>query len=158
MYCAQNNRIYCSDCNKSYIPNSYSNHLKSKGHNIYVMKKRCCSCDNHVTHSNNHDITCNMKKLSHESSDNMKTVFSNVKIIPKNKQTKAKNIDKYKHIDPDVLLTKFRKLYTGNYCDSEPITEAKAMLRELYRAKWITWGEYIFYLDRYIHIYDKDEN
>ena len=31
MYCAQNNRIYCSDCNKSYIPNNYSIHLKSKG-------------------------------------------------------------------------------------------------------------------------------
>ena len=39
MYCAQNNRIYCSDCNKSYIPNNYSNHLKSKGHYINVMKK-----------------------------------------------------------------------------------------------------------------------
>ena len=38
MYCAQNNRIYCSDCNKSYIPNNYSNHLKSKGHHINVMK------------------------------------------------------------------------------------------------------------------------
>ena len=38
MYCARNNRIYCSDCNKSYIPNLYSNHLKSKGHNINVTK------------------------------------------------------------------------------------------------------------------------
>ena len=39
MYCVQNNRIYCCDCNKSYIPNNYSNHLKSKGNYINVMKK-----------------------------------------------------------------------------------------------------------------------
>ena len=81
MYCAQNNRIYCSDCNKSYIPNNYSNHLKSKGHNINVMKKCCCSCDNGITHSNNRDLTCNMNKLSLESNDSIKTDFSNVKNI-----------------------------------------------------------------------------
>ena len=83
MYCAQNNRIYCSDCNKSYIPNNYSNHLKSKGHNINVMKKCCCSCDNGITHSNNHDLTCNVNKLSLESNDSIKTDFSNVKNILK---------------------------------------------------------------------------
>ena len=139
MYCAQNNRIYCSDCNKSYNPNNYSNHLKSKGHNINVMKKRCCSCDNDITHCNNPDLTCSMNKLSFNSNDHIKTDFSNVKNIPKNEQTKEKNIDKYKNIDPDVLLSKFRKLYTGNYCDIESITEAKAMLRELCRVKGITW-------------------
>jgi len=85
-----------------------------------------------------------MNKLSVKSDGNIKS-----------EQTKEKNIDKYKNIDPDILLVKFRKLYTGDYRDSESITEAKAMLQELYRVKGITWGEYIFYLDRYIY---KNEN
>ena len=123
MYCAQNNRIYCGDCNKSYIPNNYSNHLKSKGHSISVMKKQC----------NNNDLTCCMDKISLTSNDNVK------------------NIDKYKNIDPDILLVKFRKLYTGNYHDSESIREAKAMLQELYRNKGVTWPEYVFYLNSYIN-------
>ena len=42
MNCAQNNRIYCGDCNKSYFPDNYSNHLKSKG-NINGRKKRGCT-------------------------------------------------------------------------------------------------------------------
>ena len=62
----------------------------------------------------------------------------------------VKKFEKYKNIDPDILLAKFRKLYTGNYRDSESISEAKAMLQELYRTKGVTWAEYIFYLDRYI--------
>ena len=136
MYCAQNNRIYYSDCNKSYIPNNYSNHLKSKGHYINVMKKQC---NNDITHCDNSDLTSCMNKVSLTSNDNVK------------------NIDKYKNIDPDVLLAKIHKLYTGNYHDSESIREAKAMLQELYRNKWVTWAEYIFYLDRYINK-DRDEN
>ena len=154
MYCAQNNRIYCSDCNKSYIPNNYSNHLKSKGHYINVMKK---SCNNDITHCDNHDLTCSMNKLFLKSNDCLKTDFSNVKIIPKNEQTKEKNIDKFENIDPDILLVKFRKLYTGNYHDSESISEVKAMLHELCRNKGVTWAEYIFYLNNYINK-DVDEN
>ena len=112
MYCAQNNRIYCSDCNKFCIPNNYSNHLKSKRHYISVMKKQC---DKDITHC--------YKNVSLTSNDNVK------------------NFEKYKNIDPDILFAKFRKLYTGNYRDSESISEAKAMLQELYRIKGITWGE-----------------
>ena len=81
-----------------------------------------------------------MDKLSLTSNDNVKK-----------EQTK----EKYKNIDPDILLVKFRKLYTGNYYDSESIREAKAMLHELYRNKVVTWGEYIFYLNSYIN---KDVN
>ena len=58
MYCVQNNRIYCSDCNKSYIPNNYSNHLKSKRHNFNVMKKQY-----------NNNLTCCMNKVPHTSND-----------------------------------------------------------------------------------------
>ena len=130
MYCTQNNRIYCSDCNKSYIPNNYSNHLKTKGHYNNVTKKQC---NNDIIHCDNNDLTCCVNKLPLTSNNNVK------------------NIDKYKNIDPDVLLVKFRKLYTGNYHDSESIREAKAMLQELYRNKGLTWAEYIFYLDRYIN-------
>ena len=143
MYCVQNNRIYCSDCNKSYIPNNYWNHLKSKGHYINVMKKQC---DKDITHYDNNNLTCCMDKLSLTSNDNVKN-------IPKKEQTK----EKYKNIDPDILLVKFRKLYTGNYYDSESISEAKAMLHELYRNKVVTWAEYIFYLNSYINK-DVDEN
>ena len=76
MYCAQNNRIYSSDCNKPYIPNIHSNHLKTKGHNINVMKKRCCSCINDITQSNNHDLTCSINSLSVKSDADIQTDFS----------------------------------------------------------------------------------
>ena len=141
MYCAQNNRIYCSDCNKSYIPNYYSNQLKYKVHNINVMQKRCCSCNNDITHSNNHDLTSFMNKVSLKLNDNIKTDFSNVKNIPKNEQTKEK------FIDSDILLLKFQ-----NYHDSKSIREAKAVLQKLYRVMRITWGEYVFCLDGYAYI------
>ena len=70
---------------------------------------------------------------------------------------KQKKIILIKNIDPDVLLVKFRKIYTGDYRDSESIREAKAMLQDLYRNKGITWAEYIFYLERFINK-DEDEN
>ena len=58
MYCAQNDRIYCNDCNKSYAPNNYSNHLKSKAHIINVKKKCCSNFDTAITQDNNHNSTC----------------------------------------------------------------------------------------------------
>ena len=62
MNCAQNIRIYCGDCNKSYFPDNYSNHLKSKG-NINGRKKRGCTRNIDITHSNNHYLKCCMNKL-----------------------------------------------------------------------------------------------
>ena len=147
MFCAQNNRIYCSDCNKSDIPNNYSNHLKSKGHYISVMKKQC---NKDIGHCDNNDLTCCMNKVS-------LTSYDNVKKFPKNEQTNEKTFEKYRNIDPDVLLAKFCMLYTGNHHDSESISEAKAMLQELYKDKGVIWAEYVFYLDRYI-TKDMDEN
>ena len=79
MYCAQNNSLCCSDCNKSYVLNKYSNHLKTKKHSINVMKKRCCSCNNDITHSNNPNLTCSMNSLSFKSVVDLQTEFSNVK-------------------------------------------------------------------------------
>ena len=140
MYCAQNNRIYCSDCTKSYIPNNYSNHLKSKGHNINVLKKRCCSCDNN-------NLTCSVNKLSLKSDDSIKTNFSDyqntteakitidnlVKSVLKEKQTKEKNIDKYKNGDPSTLLKLFMKNFSWNCTDDESFEDAKSLSKELQR-------------------------
>ena len=138
MYCAQNNRIYCSDCNKSYIPNNYSNHLKSKGHNINVMKKRCCSCDNDITHCNNHELPCSMNSLSLEANDTIKNII-------KSEQHKKKDVNS--DISSDILLLKLR-----NYHDRESITEARAVLQKLYKVMGITWGEYISCHDGYAFI------
>ena len=75
MYCAENNRFYCIDCKKSFTPYNYSNHLKSKGHYINVMKKQC---NNDITHCDNHDLICSMNKVPFESNNSIKTDFSNV--------------------------------------------------------------------------------
>ena len=40
MYCVQN-RISCGVGNKSFTANTYSNHLKSQGHVINVLKDHC---------------------------------------------------------------------------------------------------------------------
>ena len=97
MSCAQNNGIYCSDCNNSYIPNNYSNQLKSQGHKINVMKKRCCTCNNAITHSNNHDLTCSMKKVCLESNKNKKKQnFQTLKIFQKMSKQKKKILIKIK--------------------------------------------------------------
>ena len=105
MYCAQNNRFFCNDCNKSYIPNNYSSHLKSKGHINNVKKKRCAT-----TQDNNHNITCCLDKISLKSDDNIKIDFSdnqktaktkitidNLVRSVKDKQLKEKKIDKNKN-------------------------------------------------------------
>ena len=84
------------------------------------MKKRCCSCNNDLTLSNNHDLACNSSKLSLKSDVDIQTDILNGKNIIKSEQTK----DKY--IDSDILLLKFR-----NYLDSESITEAKTLLQNL---------------------------
>ena len=129
MYCAQNNRIYCGDCNKSYITNNYSNHLKSKGHHINVMKKQC-SCNN--------DLTCIMNKLSVESNDIVKTDFSNIKKIKS---------DQTKHNGSEILL-----LRLCNQQDRELIIEDKVVLEKLYSVKGITLGEYVFCQGEYVYI------
>ena len=40
IYCVQD-RIYCGVCNKSVIPDNYSNHLKSQGYVNNVLKNHC---------------------------------------------------------------------------------------------------------------------
>ena len=105
------------------------------------MKKPCCSCDNDITHCNKHQLMCCINKLSLMSNDSIKTVFSNVKKIPKNEQTKEIVIDS------DILLL---KLY--NYCGSESIIEAKSVRQKLNSVLGLTLGEYVCCHDGYAYI------
>ena len=144
MYCAQNNRYYCSDCSKSYIPKNYSNQLKTKRHNINVMKKRCCSCNNDITHSKNHDLTSSMSKLSLKSDVDIQTepsdkqdcsrrkiTFDNiVRSIPKSERAE-KNVDQYKNTAPHILLDFFRRKLGAGYFVSESIVDGLEILHEL---------------------------
>ena len=111
MYCAQNNRIFCSDCNKSYTPNNYSNQLKSKAH-INAKKKCCSNFDTAITQDNNHNSTCCLDNLSLKLDDNMKIDFTynqnNQKKHTKTKKpidnldrsvSKVINIDKIENVD-----------------------------------------------------------
>ena len=140
------NRIYCHDCNRSYIDSNYSNHLRSQGHIDNLMKKRCCSCDSTITQykscCNNHDITQLVSKLSLKSNDNTQIDFSN------KQDNTRKQSNKYNNIDPDILLEIYRKKYSGCNKDKESIVEARAILSELYRIDAITWREYIEFLYR----------
>ena len=99
------------------------------------MKKRCCSCNNDITHSNKHDLTCSMSKLSLKSDVDIQTDFSikqdcsvrkvtidnSVRYIPKSEQAEEKSIDKYKNTAPYILLDFFRRKHRAGYFDSESI-------------------------------------
>ena len=69
MSCVKNS-IYCHDCNRSYLDINYQTHLRSQGHIIFAMKRRCYSCNSAITRSkiccNKHDLACCMSKLSLE--------------------------------------------------------------------------------------------
>ena len=87
--------------------------------NCNVMKKHCCSC-------NNHDIVC----CSLKSDVGVQTDISD-------KQT---NI--HKNIDPNILIELSGKYYSGWYNGDQSIAEAKAILGELRRVKAITCEQY----------------
>ena len=118
--------------------------MKSKGHINNVNKKRCCSCDTVIRQDNNHNITCCLDQLSIKSDDNITIDFSDkqktkitldnlVRSVSKGKQTKEKNIDKYKNIDPMTLLKLFMKNFSWNCADDESFEDAKSLLKELQR-------------------------
>ena len=87
------NRIYCHDCNRSYLDRIYSNHLRSQGHNNNVMKKHCCSYNSAITRDklccNNHDLTCCKSELYFRSADNTQRDFSD----KQNSTGRKKSID-----------------------------------------------------------------
>ena len=127
MYCVKN-RIYCHDCDRSFIDSKYPNQLRSQGHIDNVMKNRCCSC-------NNHDLVVCIEKLSLKSDVDIQANFS-VEQVRSKKQTKQTN--NYKNIDPNVLIDLFTKNYIGCYNGDETIAEAKAFLGKLRRVRPIT--------------------
>ena len=69
MYCVKN-RIYCHDCNSSYIDSNYSNHLRSRGHIDNVIKKQC----------DNNNLTCCMDKLSLTEQTKTEIIYLNNKM------------------------------------------------------------------------------
>ena len=54
--------------------------MRSHGHILNVMKKRCCSCNSAITRNNlccnNHDLECCISKLTFKSDDNTQIDFS----------------------------------------------------------------------------------
>ena len=100
MYCFKK-RIYCHDCNRSYIDSNYPNYLRSKGNLNNVMKKRCCSCNIATTQEklccNDHDLTCCISNLSLNSDSIIEIDFTD------------NQSDRYKNIDPYLLLKLSKK-------------------------------------------------
>ena len=82
-----------------------------------------------------------MNSLSLKSDVDIQTDFSNVKNFSKSEHIKQKDIGS------DILLFKIR-----NHHDSEPFTEAKAVLQRIHRVMGITWGEHVSCHDGYAHI------
>ena len=60
------------------------------------------------------------------------TIDNSVRYIRKSERTKEKNIDKYKNIDPNVLLEIYRKNYSDRYNDKELIVEDVAVFAEFF--------------------------
>ena len=120
------------------------------------MKKRCCGSNIVVTQNklccNNCDLACCISKLSLKPDDNTQIDFSgkqnhtrrkitidnSVRYVPRSEQTKEKDIDRYKNVDPSILL----KLFLKKHLDVEWIREAKLVLDELRRVSVISCEQY----------------
>ena len=58
------NVLCCNDCNRSFLDRNFSNHLRSQGHIVNLMKKRCNSViPRYKLYCNNHDLTCCMYRM-----------------------------------------------------------------------------------------------
>ena len=113
MYCDKN-RIYCHDCNRSYIDSNYSNQLRSQGHIDNVMKKHCCSC---------------VSKLSLKSDVGIQTDFS-------------EKLDTVIGVDPDILIEKFKSFWSKPFKTENDFDEVEMILDEFLRIKLITIKQY----------------
>ena len=106
MYCIKN-RIYCHDCNRSYIDSNYSNHLRSQGHIINVMKKHCRSF---------------VSKLTLKSDVGIQTDFS-------------EKLDSITDIDLNILVEKFKSLRDKIFKTENDFDEIDLILDEFLRKK-----------------------
>ena len=103
------NRIYCHDCNRSYIDSNYSNHLRSQGHIDNVMKKHCCSC---------------VSKLSLKSDVGIQTDFS-------------EKLDTVIDADPNMLVEKYKNICDKTFKTENDFDEVEMILDEFLRIKTI---------------------
>ena len=94
---------------------------------IEIMLKYKGYCTNVVKEQ------CNDDMLHCDNNDSVKTTVS------KNEQMKEK------YNPSDILILKFHDT-------SELTTEDKAVVQKLYSVKGITWGEYVYCCNGYVHI------
>ena len=113
MYCVKN-RIYCHDCNRSYIDSKYSNHLRSQGHIDNVLKKHCCSC---------------LSKISLKSDVGIQTDFS-------------EKLDSVIGVDFNMLFEKFKSFWDKPFKTENDFDEVEMILDEFLRVKAITIKQY----------------
>ena len=113
MYCIKN-RIYCHDCNRSYIDSNYSNHLRSQGHTNNVMKKHCRSC---------------VSKLTLKSDVGIQTDFS-------------EKLDSITDINLNILVEKIKYLWDKFFKTENDFDEIDMILDESLRKKAITIKQY----------------
>ena len=113
MYCVKN-RIYCHDCNSSYIDGNYSNHLRSQGHIDNVMKKHCCGC---------------VGKLSLKSDVGIQTDFS-------------EKLDSIIDVDPNILVEKFKSFRDEPLKPENDFDEVEMILDDILRVKAIAIKQY----------------
>ena len=113
MYCVKN-RIYCHDCNRSYIDSNYWNHLRSQGHIDNVMKKHCCSC---------------VSKISLKSDVGTQTDFS-------------EKLDSVIGVDFNILFEKFKSFWDMPFKTDNDFDEVEIILDEFLRIKAITTKQY----------------
>ena len=114
-------------------------HLRSQGHIIKVMKKRCCVCNinGNKLYCNNHDLACCKSKLSLRSDVNMQTDFSD-----KQDSSRKRNTFKVIDIDPIFLCGKLKITLEKPVKSKNKIVETKMILDELFRTKSITRKQY----------------
>ena len=108
------NRIYCHDCNRSYLDSNHSNHLRSQGHIDNVMKKHCCRC---------------ISKLSLKSDVGIQTDSS-------------EKVDSMVDVDPNILVEKFISLWEKPFKTENDFDEVEMILDEFLRIKAITKEQY----------------
>ena len=103
-------------------------HDCNRSHIDNIMKKHCCSC-------NNLDLVCCISNLSPKTDVGVQTDFSD-------KQTSI-----YENIDPNTLIERFGKNYSGCFNGDQSIAEAEDLLGDLGRVRAKTCEQYNIFLD-----------
>ena len=113
MYCVKN-RIYCQNCERSYVASKYCNHLRSQGRIHNVVKKHCCSC---------------VSKLYLQSDVGIQKDFS-------------EKLDSLTDIDLNILVEKFKNFWDKPFKTENDFDEVEMIIDEFFRSKAITIKQY----------------